>query len=315
MIIIFEFVISRGGFIPISEQYIKTHKASESYIAEEKQHGYTTYTNKNQWTDHIIDESLVYSHRTNIYTKKTFEEGLHSHGYYELIVYVSGDVEYIKDNRLIKPKPYSVIWFLPGQMHTARLISASEYKRYVFYFTKDFFEFNNFMVPMTEFMYKSSVYSLNPETSEIKSILGKIDSQINNADKFSGLLAKTYITELFGILNKSDIGIYNGEIITDDMIEIKNYIDKEYASITSTSELADKFHYSREHISRKFKDSFNISISEYISKRRVLESLPLLKNMRGADAAYSVGFKSQSSYIAAFVKNMGCLPSEYKKQK
>ncbi|MBQ2942441.1 MAG: AraC family transcriptional regulator [Clostridia bacterium] len=41
----------------------------------------------------------------------------------------------------------------------------------------------------------------------------------------------------------------------------------------------------------------------------------MLNKMSGSHVAYSVGFKSQSAYIAAFKKNMGCLPSEYKKSK
>lgn len=300
--------------MPMSEQYIRNHKMSGYYISENEKAGYISYNNRNKWNDYIIDNCLVYSHRKNEYTRKNFTEGLHTHEYYEMIVYVGGDVEYVKENTLINPKPYSVIWFLPGQMHTARLLSASEYERYVFYFSKDFFSYNNTIASMTEFMDKG-MSALNPEIAEVKDILRKINAQINSDSSFSGLLAKTYITELFGILNKNDINVSKAITLTDEMIQIKNYIDKEYASINSTAEIADKFHYSREHISRKFKDSFNISISEYISKRRVLESIPLLKIMRGADAAYTVGFKSQSSYIAAFVKNIGCLPSEYKKQK
>ena len=102
---------------------------------------------------------------------------------------------------------------------------------------------------------------------------------------------------------------------TDFCMSIKNYIDTEYSSISSSGCVCEKFHYSREHISWKFKDVFNISISDYIAKRRVLESLPLLNEMSTSEAAYEVGFKSQSAYIAAFKKNMECLPSEYKKHK
>ena len=46
-----------------------------------------------------------------------------------------------------------------------------------------------------------------------------------------------------------------------------------------------------------------------------MESLKFLPDMTIAEACYSVGFKSQSAYISAFVKNIGCLPGEYKKRK
>ena len=146
-------------------------------------------------------------------------------------------------------------------------------------------------------------------------ILRKIDERLDSHAPCGGLLSKAAIIELFGIFNSADIAVNKPIISTDFCMEIKNYIDTEYASITSQECIASRFHYSREHISRKFKDAFNISVSDYVAKRRVLESLPLLKEISSADAAYEVGFKSQSAYIAAFKKNMGCLPCEYKKHR
>lgn len=300
----------------LSEQYIKRHKLNNLYSNENINLGYTSFYNCYDWTDFIIDENLIYSHRANKYTKKNFTEGLHVHEYYELIIYINGNVEYITDNYLIKPQPYSVVWFLPGQMHTATLVAPSDYERYVFYFSKDFFNLNNTPVPMIDFMENQS--SFNPDVMsvlEIKRVLEKIDMHFKSKSAYGGLLAKALIIELFGIFNLADMSVTKSMTSTGLCTEIKKYIDTEYATISTSADIAENFHYSREHISRKFKEAFNISISDYIAKRRILESLPMLNEMSGSHVAYSVGFKSQSAYIAAFVKNMGCLPSEYKKQK
>ncbi len=302
----------------LAEQYIKTHKTKDLYLNEYSKHGYTSFYNRCGWKDYIIDKNLIYSHRINKYTKKTFTEGLHAHEYYELIIYIDGNVNYITDNYVVKPKQYSVIWFLPGQMHTATLVSESEYERYVFYFSKDFFVLNNTFIPLINFINHQNSNIFFPDiahTEEIKNILRKMDDKLNSDDLCSGLLAKASIIELFGIFNSADMAVKKHIISTDFCMEIKNYIDTEYASIFTLADIARKSHYSREHISRKFKDTFNISVSDYIAKRRVLESLPLLNEMSSSGAAYEVGFKSQSAYIAAFKKNMGCLPSEYKKHK
>ena len=302
----------------LQEQYIKIHNARSSYINETKKTGYTSFKSHSGWTDYIIDKNLVYSHRSNEYTKETFTEGLHVHDFYELIIYIDGNVDYVTDNYIVKPKPYSVIWFCPGQMHTATLLSPSKYERYVFYFSKEFFELNNVVIPMTDFMNTKNSNAFNPGmsyTEEIKAIIEKTDFTLKSDLPYSGLVAKALITELFGIFNKPDTGITGHTASTNILMQIKNYIDNQYAEISSSADVAEKFHYSREHISRKFKDMFNISISDYISKRRVLESLPLLNEMLLSQAAYTVGFKSQSAYISAFVKNMGYLPSEYKKKK
>lgn len=302
----------------LKEQYIKIHNVKNSYEKENSKVGYTTFLNHSGWTDYVIDDNVIYSHRTNEYTKKTFTEGLHVHEFYELIVYVSGNVEYITDNHIVKPEPYSVIWFHPGQMHTATLLSDSKYERYVFYFSKEFFEFNNVEIPMTDFMNTQNSNAFNPSRScmeEIKSIIEKIDSVLLCDYSYSGLLVKALIVELFGAFNKTDIDIAGHSEPSGIMMQIKNFIDTEYARISTSADIASEFHYSREHISRRFKDTFNISISDYISKRRVLESLPMLRQMLISEVSYAVGFNSQSAYISAFVKNMGCKPSEYKKNK
>lgn len=52
-------------------------------------------------------------------------------------------------------------------------------------------------------------------------------------------------------------------------MEIKSYIDENYATIGSVADLASQFFYSREHISRIFKYYFNTSITEYLMRKRI----------------------------------------------
>lgn len=312
MTIYYRFVIIKGEIMTLDKQYIELHKNKGCYFWENQNNGCRTSACNGMWVDNIIDENLIYSHRKNSYTKSNFTEGLHTHEYFELIIYISGNVEYVKDDLLITPTPYSIIWFLPSQMHTARLKSSSEYERHVFYFSKDFFKFNNVNTDILNFTDKQNIFAECSDYNIVQTLLNKISYHLNSNTNYGGLLTKAYITELFGIFNADTVGMSEAIFLDDAMMQIKNYIDANYAMIQSTYELSEKFYCSREHLSRTFKKSFNISISDYIAKRRVLESLPLLSKLGGAKTSYTVGFKSQSSYIRAFVKNMGCLPSEYK---
>ena len=296
----------------LEELYKEQHKSRGCYVWNVEKNGCQTSSGNNKWVDNIIDENLIYSHRKNEYTRSNFTEGLHAHEYYELIIYINGEVEYVKDDLLITPTPYSMIWFLPGQMHTARLKSPSEYERYVFYFSKEFFKFNNINTDILNFTKKENIFAECSDSKAVQKLLNKITYHLNSDTNYGGLLTKAYITELFGIFNADATVISDAILLDDDMMKIKTYIDNNFATIGSTYELSEKFFCSREHLSRTFKKNFNISISDYIAKRRILESIPLLYKLGGAGAAYAVGFRSQSSYIRAFVKNMGCLPSEYK---
>lgn len=299
------------------EQYIKAHRQNNKYVKRTNDLPIKNFQHRRGWIDIPVDEELIYSHRTTYFTRETFTEGLHVHEYYELVIYIGGDVEYINENTLISPSPYTAIWFKPGAMHTARLVSASKYDRYVLYFTPHFFHIGGAYAPMTDFMENSESFAIKiPENmiDTLLTLLKKTDSVCELDKPYSELLLKSYIIELFGILNSSKIQTEKVDEFVETMAEVKRYIDEEYANIGTISDIANKFFYSREHLSRKFNEAFNIHISKYLAKRRVMESLELLQKMNVADAAYAVGFHSQSAYISAFAKNMGCLPSEYKER-
>lgn len=293
----------------VSELYVQHHRHAGGY---EKMDDKTFFDHRG-WCDINVDDEMIFSHRTTAYTKENFTEGLHSHSYYELLIYVSGDVEYISEDIRIRPSAYTAVWFPPSRMHTARLLSASEYERYVFYFSEDFFSYGTDVTPIVDFMLSGAAITLNKDKlNEFMDVIKKVENAACSHKPYSRLLLKSFILQIFDILSCSEVVSHKGDSCNGAMAKIKQYVDKEYATLKSVSEIAEKFYYSREHLSRTFKQYFNISISDYISKRRVTESMSLLPYMSVAAVAYTVGYKSQSSYITAFKRYVGCLPSEYK---
>ena len=274
------------------------------------------YMHKEGWVDTAVGGELIYSHRNTQYTRKTFTEKFHIHNYYELVIHIKGNVEYIYDNILITPpSPFTVIWAKPKQLHTARLVSSSQYERYVLCFSDDFFQIEGKKTPITDFITRSEgSYLTLPENKfeELMRILEKADRLTETDKPYGELILKALVLEIFYILDSRNIKSHKGTALIESMAEIKRYIDLEYATINSISDIADHFFYSREHLTRKFKQSFNTSIAQYLSERRILESLPLLQHMSVTDVAYAVGFHSQAPFIAAFKKNMGGPPAEYK---
>ena len=300
----------------MTEQYLAVRSARGHHTDCRDRAGCVQATNRRGWTDVAVDESLVYSHRDTAYTRENFTEGLHAHEYYELLLYYRGDVEYVKSNTLIKPDGRAVICFAPGHMHTARLVAPSRYERVVLYFTEDFFRHKNEAVPMTDFIERAGKGALVLDETTARAVdelVRRIDDTAASDLPFGGLLIKAYLIELFGLLNRADTAAAT-ERLSDDMTEVKRYIDASFATIDSIGAIAERFHYSREHLSRKFKSRFNIAISDYLAKRRVIESLPYVGQRTGAELAAQVGFCSQAAFIAAFKHHMGYLPSAYKRK-
>lgn len=298
----------------MSEFFIQKRLQSHKYVRQVQAFPFYRYQNEEGWTDSILNQDLVFSHRNTWYTSETFTEKLHAHDYYELTIYVKGDVEYVNENSLISASPYTAVWFKPGQMHTTRLLANSQYERYLLYFSPDFFSIDGKNTPITKFMEHSVTGSLKLSEKNITkliALLKRIDKTLTCNKSYKELLVNALLIELFDLLNSSETEIIEGVKLDDTTSQIKQYVDTHYATITSVNEIAEHFFYSREHVSRVFKESFNISVAQYLSRKRVLESLPLLSELGATNAGYAVGFRNHITFINAFKKIMGCLPSEY----
>ena len=103
--------------------------------------------------------------------------------------------------------------------------------------------------------------------------------------------------------------------LPENVLKLKEYIDTHYMSIASLTDVAEHFFYSREHASRIFKKHFDITLSEYLLRRRILESGKLIMDGKSVtDSAYAVGFNSMSAFIRGFREITGVSPSEFKKR-
>lgn len=297
----------------LTERYVRLHEATGEYIA---QCG-TLHQSRRGWWDATAGAELIFSHRQNHYTRESFTEGLHTHDYYELLIYAEGDVEYVSDNALLSPDALTALWFCPGQMHTARLRAPSRYDRWVFYFSRELFQLNGTPLPMPEFLTENALGIVIPKErrQELLHLLARAEAVAREGKPYAPLLLQALVLSIFDLLNAPDMHRAESDRHVGSMAEVKEYIDRAFAEIDSVSQVAARFFYSREHLSRAFRQSFNVSVADYLTKRRIAESLPLLTTMRVTDTAYAVGFRSQSAFISAFKREMGYLPSHHKSQK
>ena len=108
----------------VSDQYIKNHISRSEYAPEPcspPDSDCVAYANRTGWIDYRINKHMIFSHRNNYYTKESFTEGLHTHDYCELLIYISGNVEYINENTVVNTKTFTEIWLIPGHKHTERI--------------------------------------------------------------------------------------------------------------------------------------------------------------------------------------------------
>lgn len=272
------------------------------------------------WENYIINERLSYSSRDTVYEENNYPSNLHYHDYYEVVVFEKGDIHYVCDTRVYYPKYGDVIVIPPGMFHMSVIDSdKTHYKRHVFYLYTSAFDVIGYN-ELTTFLNRvknGGILSIDSMqlVQELMSVLGRLEKtfreKLTSIEKALGL---SYLIQVFYLLNKKECQPKSEiEFLPQHILKVQEYINKNFSQISSISQIAEHFFYSREHVSRLFKKYFDISISDYITKRRIAESQVLIKQgLPIIDVAFQVGFGSLPTFIRAFRSILNMTPSEYR---
>ncbi len=292
------------------QNYISTHLADGRYSARTE----NGYENINGWTDYISVPHMIFSHRRTDYTRKKFYEKLHFQDYYEIVFYISGDVEYISGDLVNKPFSGNIIINRPGEQHTTRLVTPCFYERYALFFDPEFFNFFDEKLPIKEFFDNLESFAFRTYTKsedKMRTMLVEIEQAFESGDRISPMIAYSKILILFSLIsnrtNSAEL-----EDIPKSVLRIKAYIDANAPKIPDVNAVAEQFFYSREHVSRVFKKYFNSNVSDYIAFRKAeVGKRLLLEGKKITEIAAECGFGSTPTFLRAFKKVYGKTPSDF----
>jgi YesN/AraC family two-component response regulator len=95
---------------------------------------------------------------------------------------------------------------------------------------------------------------------------------------------------------------------------IKKYINQHYQEKITLDSLSDVFYCSRSTLTTNFKNSFHISIIEYLTKVRIEHAIKLLDNesMSIKNIAIACGYSDQNYFTKVFQKATGLTPRDYR---
>lgn len=166
--------------------------------------------------------------------------------------------------------------------------------------------FQEFELARTAIQYGVKDYLLKPVTKErfceafgagVNRVLAKRDAEIDRQLRQSGLVGALSPAQL----SEKAAGILRAR----------------YRENLSVKELAESVNCSPARLSKKFKEDFGLSISEYINEHRIGLACAMLKRdkeLRIKEIALEVGFSDQYYFSKTFKKIMGIWPTEYAKE-
>lgn len=98
--------------------------------------------------------------------------------------------------------------------------------------------------------------------------------------------------------------------------DIAKYLESNYHQELSLQDMANRFYLSREYISRKFRQEFGVTFSDYLGGIRIERAKLLLlnPNLRISQVAEMVGYQDEKYFSKVFKKQEGRTPNEYRKE-
>ena len=99
--------------------------------------------------------------------------------------------------------------------------------------------------------------------------------------------------------------------------DIARYLEHSYHEEISLQDIASRFFLSREYISRKFRQEFGVTLSDFLGRIRIDKAKVLLLNpqLRIAQIAEMVGYQDEKYFSKVFKKLEGQTPNDYRKEK
>lgn len=263
----------------------------------------------------------------HLYDESPHNIDFHQHTFYELFFFLSGDVNYIIEDRHYKLRQGDILLISKSDMHRAEINSLKPYERIVLWMTDEFFKqmilfFEEDFTACFQDAAAKNYRLIRPESQNImhlKQLCTQISKTKHNKGIGNSALTCAYLTEFLIYVIRAYYDALDS--IKDDITknnkinQIIAYINDNLTEDLSLDYLADEFYISKYYLSRKFKEFTGLSLYQYIMKKRLLLARNMLRTGTSVmNACFLCGFNDYSNFFKAFKREFGKSPSSYSKE-
>ena len=248
-----------------------------------------------------------------------FIESLHRHDFYVLVLFTNGTGLHKIDFDTFDITKGSLFLMQPGQIHLWEL--SSDIDGYIVFFSKEIYNLHFRDKKIEEYLFFQSSKN-KPELilniDEMKQIRPYFELMVNENQE-DQLQKKDKMLNLLDCILVEILRIYNIEsnhltsTYNHKLKEFEILLEQFYKTEKSPSFYADKMAITLKHLNRICKNILNITITELITRRVILESKRIMvdKNRNIAQIADELGYSNYSYFSKLFKKNVGMTPTEF----
>ena len=251
------------------------------------------------------------------------ERRLHIHNNaYEIMLFVSGNVDYFINNVTYHLKPGDLTFVGPDDIHGYFVKDDSPYERLPVHIEIDYAAALSTEATdlLSCFASPSARRLCHLDKEQIHQFIGFVDAVIQAMNRGSfgqDIIVHSCISMLLLMANEaqradeSAVSDVSPRIIRDAI----DYISANLAGDISVQTIADCLNISRSRLCHQFKDFTGISLWNYVISRRIQRAQSLLREgVSITETCYECGFKDYAHFVKAFSKVIGVPPGKYTKE-
>lgn len=252
------------------------------------------------------------------------EVALHHHDFYEIYLFLSGNVNYSIESRNYHLMPGDILLISPLELHQPMFTWEKQpYERIVLWIDKSFIhEFTKYGHDLTQCFDTHRPHHTNlirPDSANrqlITSLMEQLITETESEEFASDLAANAYLIELLITINRLAQRIPHRHEVKDKsgpvVSNVLSYINEHYSEDLSLDLLASKFFISKYHLSHEFNRLVGTSVYRYIIQKRLVIAKQMLSDgMPPTDVYQLCGFGDYANFYRAFKSEYHISPKEF----
>lgn len=249
---------------------------------------------------------------------------LHHHDFYELYLFLSGNVTYSVESRNYTLQPGDLLMISPMELHRPIIAPAKEpYERIVLWVESSFFEkYRSAQTNLAKCFDTNAPNHTNllrldeSKRAIISDLMNTILYENSNKEYGSKVLCLSALLKLMVTVNRlSASGNTPIEQNDKSAVVISNlikYINEHYYEDLCLDELANKFFVSKYHLAHEFNRLVGTSVYRFIIQKRLIIAKQLLIDGLAPTAAYEkCGFGDYANFYRSFKAEYGISPKQF----
>jgi len=255
------------------------------------------------------------------------EVALHHHDFYEIYLFLSGNVSYTVESRNYRLAEGDVMLISPMELHQPMLAGDNQkYERFVLWVDKTYLhQYSQLGFDLARcFDTKAPGYTnlIRPDNLSVQYLIFLMEQLLRESESGefgSELCAQTYLVQILVALNRMAQRRPSGPEMRDKsesvVSAVLNYINSHYNEDLSLDLLANKFFISKYHLSREFNRLVGTSVYRYIVQKRLAIARQLMsEGVPSTTVFQQCGFGDYSNFYRAFRAEYQISPKEYAAQ-